>query len=116
MSVVGTVTTAAAGTGDHGRTVTRSEPASGPGVATPDEFLVTMRDRDHPEIPATAVAVPGTRHSHEYGVMFANRYDVRVYAVNQSVGTSLPATAVGVGPGLPVGHRLRAGRGRRGGR
>jgi hypothetical protein len=75
-------------------TMTWSQPAT-----APDEYIVTMRDPQYPYLEPLVVEVPGSQDSYTYDVPFANAYDVSVYAVSHQAGSSLPATAVGMGPG-----------------
>ena len=60
----------------------------------------TPHDPQYPYLEPTVVEVPGSQQSYTYDVPFANAYDVSVYAVSHQAGPSLPATAVGMGPGL----------------
>lgn len=66
---------------------------SKPGVATPDEFLVTIQDNDSPGTAPIVAEIPGNLHSYHFATIPAN-YAVNVYALSQQAGAATPVTAI----------------------
>ncbi|WP_344667292.1 fibronectin type III domain-containing protein [Catenulispora yoronensis] len=77
-------------------TVTWTQPASGPGVASVDEYLITLEIQDPESTLLPIVAeVPANQLSYTYQNPYPSFYKVTVYGLSQQAGASVPAIATG---------------------